>query len=210
MLSNVFSVLLDISEFWRDISALALVLVNLSVLACAIFFDWPIGHIVFIFWCETLIVGFFNIFKILFTGLAERETHAALRLGKTVFYIIFFMIHFGAFLAGHLFFIFVIFKVMPFDLFFSGAFSVMVLFLSHGISFVRNYLKNAEYRSRRIQSVMLQPYGRIALVHIYVIAGASLFAPTSWAGLVTWFIPKIILDLLTHRWEYKPVLPANQ
>jgi hypothetical protein len=51
---------------------------------------------------------------------------------------------------------------------------VVGLFISHGISFVKNFLYGQEYLSIKINEIMMRPYKRIVLMHVAIIAGGVL------------------------------------
>jgi hypothetical protein len=48
---------------------------------------------------------------------------------------------------------------------------VLCLVVSHGISFIRNYLIGGEYLTLTIGKLMSRPYTRIILMHVAIIAG---------------------------------------
>jgi hypothetical protein len=48
---------------------------------------------------------------------------------------------------------------------------VLGLAVSHGISFVKNFLFGQEYLSFKINEIMIRPYKRIVLMHVAIIAG---------------------------------------
>jgi hypothetical protein len=51
---------------------------------------------------------------------------------------------------------------------------VLALFVSHGVSFVQNYLLKGEYAAARPEKLMGSPYGRIVVMHIAILAGGFL------------------------------------
>ena len=48
------------------------------------------------------------------------------------------------------------------------------LALSHGISFVHNYLWLGEYQQAKLQALMAQPYGRVVVLHLTILGGGFL------------------------------------
>jgi hypothetical protein len=47
---------------------------------------------------------------------------------------------------------------------------VLGLALSHGLSFVKNFLLGQEYLALKINEIMMRPYKRIVLMHVAIIA----------------------------------------
>jgi hypothetical protein len=110
---------------------LALIAVNLIPLVGVLYWDWSVFEIVFLYWCENLIVGFITALKML-TAFPE-PTNGTFRLnipgkGNTqkipiygqlligtftlvgkLFLLAFFIVHYGMFCMGHGIFIFSIF-----------------------------------------------------------------------------------------------------
>jgi len=87
------------------------------------------------------------------------------------------------------------------------------LFLSHGVSFVRNYIIAGEYKIARPKELMGQSYSRIVVMHIAILAGAFLsFSIGSPAGvLVVLIVLKTIIDIKLHlRQHRKPALQFPQ
>jgi uncharacterized protein DUF6498 len=51
---------------------------------------------------------------------------------------------------------------------------VLGLLLSHGVSFVGNYLIGGEYRRASLQRLMSQPYVRVMVMHVVILFGGWL------------------------------------
>ncbi len=193
-------------------SVAALVLANLVPLVGVVGWGWEVFPLVLLFWCENVIVGAFNVLKMLLA-----EPRQPLAWVTKLFLIPFFCVHYGMFTLVHGLFV---------AGFFGGAFRVGAAFpdadffwqaitqhhltwaaaglaLSHGVSFIVNYLGRGEYRQARVQQLMAQPYGRVVVLHLTILGGAFLMAalrsPT--AGLVLLVVLKIGLDLHAHLRE---------
>lgn len=211
-----------------DASLATLIVANLLPLAGVLLFGWDAGVILVLYWAENLVVGFYNILKMLLARGDEGSTVAA-----KLFLIPFFIFHFGGFCAVHGVFV---------DLFASGLeaggdaenffpdpdvwwgplmfvgllvgvvqamwvkyapqifFALLGLLVSHGVSFVQNYLWRGEYRERTVKRQMFQPYGRVALMHVAIIAAAL---PVMLLGsplplLVIIIALKIVIDSALH------------
>lgn len=210
-----------------NVPLLSLAAANLVPLFGAIFWDWSAFNIVLLYWAENLAVGFYNILKIAFA----KVPHPADHLGK-LFLIPFFTVHYGGFTGIHGIFVLALFKKED-PAFPSGdtwpcffvfvqillgvirqAYSTMstqmkcallALFLSHGVSFVQNYLLKGEYASASPQKLMASPYGRIVVMHIAIIAGGFLtMALGSPLGVLIVLIAlKTAIDMKLHLREHK-------
>jgi len=184
---------------------LALITANVVPLFGAVFWDWDAFNIVFLYWAENFAVGFYFILKIALGRCRGNEL-----FGKMCV-IPFFTIHYGIFTAGHGFLVLAIFEkeeaasVMSPHM--TGA--LAALFLSHGVSFVRNYLLKGEFASPNLLKLMIIPYGRTVVMHIAIIAGGFLTMTLgSPLGLLVVLIAlKTVIDVKLHLWEHKKAKP---
>ena len=206
---------------------LTLAVANAVPLFGAIFWGWQAANIVLLYWAENLAVGFYNILKITFAKVPHRSGHLV-----KLFLIPFFTVHYGGFTAVHGVFVLVMFKKEdpPFP---SGdawpcffvfvqmllnvikqAYSIMspemrcallALFASHGVSFVHNYLIKGEFAKANPQKLMASPYGRVAVMHVAIIAGAFLtMALGSPLGvLIVLIVLKTVIDVKLHLREHR-------
>ena len=185
-------------------SSIVLILANLVPVAGAAFFGWELSDVMVLYWAESAIIGFFNLCKMAVIG-----RWSALLAGP------FFLGHFGGFMAVHFLFIYGIFvegmentgsggdlrEVA--QLFYRLWPALLALFLSHGYSFVVNFLGRQEYRGRRVQDQMSEPYSRIVFMHLVLIFGGfltmALGGPTP--VLVAVIVLKVAIDLRSHLKE---------
>jgi hypothetical protein len=211
-----------------DIPVVALLAANAIPVFGVLFFDWDAFYIVLLYWMENIVVGFFNVLKMVFAAVPYPIAH----LGK-LFLIPFFIVHYGGFTAVHGFFVLALFhkdgKGLPIDgmnwpcflVFVQMLFNVikymysvippqvrlavLALFASHGVSFVQNYLIKREYTTARPDKLMGSPYGRIVVMHIAILAGGFLtMAVGSPAPLLVVLIGlKTILDMNLHNRAHK-------
>jgi len=217
------------------LSLAALIGANLIPFVGVFFFRWDISFIVLLYWLENLIVGFYNILKMA----TVKMTDTAANLHKLLV-IPFFCIHYGGFCAIHGVFLTVFFKIgtesSPFAgssdwwgplIFLQLLFSVIAklwasrppemiwavlgLFVSHGISFVENYLLSGEYKKKDLQKLMHQPYQRIVVMHITILAGGifvmKLNSPLPL--MIILIILKIFFDLYLHKKSHNPKQKAK-
>jgi hypothetical protein len=84
------------------------------------------------------------------------------------------------------------------------------LFVSHGVSFLVNYLGAGEYRTQTAAAQMFAPYGRLVVLHVTIIFGgfAVAFLGAPILLLVILIALKTILDLRFHLREHESTLAA--
>lgn len=187
-------------------SSLMLIGANLLPLVGAVFWSWDLGMVMLLYWAESAIIGFFNVCKIVVIG-----RWAAAFAGP------FFIGHFGGFMAAHFLFLYTLFlrgsgnepnldASLPVVL---GLFSdiwpaLLAMFVSHGYSFLHNFLGHKEYRGRTIGGQMKEPYSRILFMHLVIIFGGGLSmalgepAPVIMGVIVI----KTVVDLRAHLKEH--------
>jgi len=83
------------------LSLLALVAANVVPLVGVVLLGWDAAVIVLLYWTENLVIGFYNILKMAMV----KAPHSTVQNSK-LFVIPFFCLHFGAFCAGHGFFLY--------------------------------------------------------------------------------------------------------
>ena len=214
-------------EYLTNIPLIALVAANLIPLWGVVSWEWDAFNVVLLYWSENIVVGFYTILKMAFA----KVSHPAEHLGK-LFMIPFFTIHYGGFCAVHGFFVLTLFGKGEAD-FMSGntwpcffvflqmllnvikhAYSIMslemryamgALFVSHGVSFVYNYLIKGEYAKIKPDKLMGSPYARIVIMHLAVLFGAFLtMALGSPVGILIILVGlKTSLDVIFHLRQHK-------
>jgi hypothetical protein len=168
-----------------------ILLVNLVPLLGIVLFGWSLLELLLLYWSESAAIGFYMLAKLfVFMWMAGPNyikenviSKPSGILGKILgmsFMLGFFTIHFGGFMLGHLFFILVL--LSPPDASFGSIispiwFGALAFFLSHGVSFVGNYLIGKEYKKTDVGKLMLAPYSRIVVMQVAIILG---FALTAW------------------------------
>jgi len=212
-----------------SLSLVTLIGANLIPLIGIFLFDWDVRFIVLLYWIENLIAAFYNILKMALL----KVDHTVDNAGK-LFIIPFFCVHYGGFCAVHGFFLIHFFKIgsgsSPFDngsdwwgpfIFIQLLLSVIAkiwasrppemiwavigLTISHGVSFVENYILGGEYKTSSLKKLMHQPYQRIIVMHIAIIAGGvfvmELDSPLPL--MIILVLLKIFFDLYLHKKSHK-------
>lgn len=213
----------------------ALVAGNLVPLAGVLFLGWDLMTILILYWMENGIVGAFNVLKMLTArgngaavgGLVGRSAMTAF---FALHYGIFWAVH-GVFvwtflpmfagsngllrgglsgglpLGG-----FPVGGDPVFDSIVSAgpepgalALGAIALVLSHGASFLFNYLGRGEYLRTTPAAQMAAPYGRVVILHLTILAGAFVgFALGSPMGaLIVLVALKMAMDVAFHLREHR-------
>ena len=140
-------------------------------------------------------------------------------LAKKLFSVPFFTVHYGMFCFVHGMFILTLFQPDGFSSFspddlnilflrnlavaFNWALAAMIL--SHGLSLIMNYFGKKEYLNVSVDEQMTQPYQRIFILHITIIASGFIImllgSPA--LSLVLMVILKTSVDLKAHTDEHK-------
>ncbi len=190
-------------------SAYVLLATNLIPLVGIALHNWTVFQVLLLYWCENVVVGGFNVLRMLAAQPKSEITWA----GK-LFLIPFFCVHYGMFTFVHGMFVVGLFGGNKFGGF-SGAtlvnavrgagltLPVAALVASHGFSFFHNYLGGGEYQRVLLPQLMFQPYGRVVVLHLTVLLGGflvmALGAPV--AAIVLLVGLKTAIDLGAHLRE---------
>lgn len=196
---------------WQRSSSLAIVALlaaNLLPLIAVLNGAWSLFSVMYLYWMESGIIGGYNVLK-----MALAQGHKSSVVSKLLL-IPFFIVHYGIFWFVHGVFVFVLFSgqgmrdfqleqlaQVPPTLW--GALGL--LWLSHGTSFINNYLMRQEYQHATPGQLMQQPYSRVLILHVVVLAGGfvvrSLGQPI--AALVLLTMLKTAFDLGAHLREHR-------
>ena len=195
---------------WRRPSVLALIAANLVPVAGVWFLGWKIFPLVFLYWSENVVIGVFNVLKMFFSTSAKSAA-------SKFFLIPFFCVHYGMFTFVHGIFVIVLFghagptaNISPGLNLFGEAmrvnylgWAVLGIIMSRGVSFVTNYIGGGEFRRVTVEQLMMQPYGRIVVLHLAILGGGYLIMAlhSPLAGLLLFIALKIALDLAAHLAE---------
>ncbi len=186
-----------------------LVLANLVPVYLVLDEQWTVSQLVLLFWSENVIIGLFNILKMLSCQPAQRP-----RGRHTRSTIAFFAIHYGGFTLVHGVFVVVFFFMVEFD---NGSlagdltladtlhqqdfwWALLVLLISHGFSYVWHFIMGNERLGETPESLLFKPYGRVIVLHITIILGAwltAMFQQPIWALLLLVGL-KILVDIAAH------------
>lgn len=194
------------------VSLVLLVAANLLPLAGVLLWDWDVFFLLLLFWCENVVIGLFGIARLIVA--ANNDT-----IREGLFLPLFFLIHYGGFMFGHFMVLFGMYSSNVEEL---GNYAepedyyrlvlenlswvaVAALFVSHGWSFVENYMGRSEHERLSPMQAMGLPYKRMFITHVALILGGLFLIESGQplAGLVILVLLKIGLDVTFHRREHQ-------
>ncbi len=193
-------------------SAVVLVAANLVPLAGVLFFGWSVFATLLLFWLENVIVGAFNVLRML---VAQPQIGAM--WAAKLFMIPFFTFHYGMFVTVHGIFVLTLFgggavgRGFPTPTTFWHAVqaagiapAAWGLVLSHAVSFGFNYIGTGQYKSALVPALMFRPYGRVMVLHVVILGGGFLVATlgSPLLPLALLVVLKTGLDLFGHLREH--------
>ena len=205
------------------LSLLALLVANLIPLIGVLFFAWDVVLVLALFWIENLIIGVFNLLKMIIVAIRGSQK-------RDLFLSLFFVLHYGLFCAAHGQFLVHILGVealasdvsaasdqygplslfvdaVGFVMYFVDTYSPVILLgilgliLSHLVSFIENFLLQGGIYKEAVDKLMGKPYKQILIMHAGLIFGAIAiqnFGSSVWLLAVIVAL-KIALDLYQHR-----------
>lgn len=205
----------------RNVSLALLVLVNLLPVLGVLLLEWDVASLVILYWSENLILGFYTLLKML-----VKSPTRGVGMGA------FFVIHYGGFCAGHgmvilamlfnsdfdpspadpwpAFLVFpqLLISVIAHVLSLAPAawlLAFVAMFLSHGVSFVTNFLLGPEREQQEFGRLMMAPYGRIVILHVAILVGGVLALKVGEPLLVllALVVLKTVMDYKLHVREHR-------
>lgn len=186
------------TPFYLDSSLWALITSNLVIIAWALLEGWSLSPLMWIYWCQSAIIGFFWFFKIM--GLKKFSTKGFKINDRSVAptketkqqTATFFLFHYGFFHFGYLVFLFAERKDI----------TVFPILTAAGIFFCYqsySHFYNKKWLTRtkpNIGTMMFFPYARIVPMHLTIISGS-----TNWGqrqSLALFLILKLLADVIMH------------
>ncbi len=223
-----------LTELKSRIPIIALIIANLLPLAGVLWWQWDAGYLLLMYWAENLVIGFYTIAKMLSVSFSKPRL-----IFGALFNIVFFSIHYGGFVGMHglfllefiqfgeggikasmgqhswpgpLVFLEILTNVVQYIFSFMTIgmlFALLALFISHGVSFIANFILRGEYKNARPNKLMMSPYGRIFILHVVVIAGGILVVKSGSATsmLILLIAIKVAVDIVLHIRSHRKDLP---
>lgn len=83
--------------------------------------------------------------------------------------------------------------------------NLLPLVISHGFSFVFNFITGGERNRTSLGKLFTQPYSRVVVLHLTILFGAfvSIFLGQSIGILIVLVLAKIVVDVFYHQKEHR-------
>lgn len=205
-----------------DSSLASLIICNLAVTAWAVVDSWSLPAIMWVYWLQSVSIGFFWFFKILM--LTDFSTKN-FRIGRSVqpttrtkiHTAVFFLVHYGFF---HLGYAAAIGKLNQTDTAIPVIAAGVVFFLNQFYSFVYNQKRRPQQQKPNIGKLMFYPYIRIIPMHFTIMAAGILHEKfglkfQSKLTLLLFLLLKTVADVAMYvqckkGFADKPARPVHQ
>ena len=199
-------------------TGLVILLTNLVSIILALFFDYSISTLVWLYFIESIVIGGFFFLTMIIPEKGDETKEILIR----IFGAFFFAGHYGIFHITYFFFLLMLpyFKLDPSDYFFLLTGS-MLLFVGHAFSFYENkikiYLESVQAERKTISDLsdlsnafkggnnFQDPYSRVLPLHITIILSMFVFILFQPQGLenktlvVLFMSLKTLADLSAHN-----------
>lgn len=173
------------------------------MIAWALLEEWDVGNVLWVYWCQSVIIGFFWFIKILSLkqfstkNFKVNDLPVAPTKETKISTAIFFLLHFGFFHFVYLFFLpslsegAKIFTVLPL---------VTVFFIYQSFSFFYNR-KWAETAKPNIGRMFFFPYARVIPMHLTIVFVPQPITQKGSLVLVFFMMLKTFADVAMHNVE---------
>lgn len=186
-----------------NLSLISLLISNIIVIILAIVQGWEVSTVLWVYWMQSIIIGFFQFLKILSLKKFSTENFkinnqpASPTTQTKTFTAFFFLFHYGFFHFIYAIFLFNFFTNQPLDFtyLFLGGF---IFFLNHLFSYQHNKVAD-DQKLQNIGQLMFLPYVRIIPMHLVIIFGAFI----GQSALVIFLLFKTLADLVMHTFKHE-------
>lgn len=188
-----------------NLSTLSLFISNLIIIVLAIIQTWDIATVLWVYWMQSIIIGFFQFLRILSLKNFSTENFkinnqpATSTQSTKTFTAFFFAFHYGFF---HFIYAIFLFNFFQNDTNFNLQNILIgfgVFFTNHLFSFIHNKISDEKLKPN-IGTLMFQPYLRIIPMHLIIILGAMFENQTK---LIFFLSLKTLADLIFHILKHK-------
>ena len=189
-------------------STRTLVIANVVTMALALVFEWPLGLLLWPYWIQSIVIGYFSRARILaltrfstvglkINGRSVEPTDATRRSTAN-----FFALHYGGFHLGYLLFI----ATRATELSRLDWIGILIAGASFAWNHRQSFHQNIEGDAAgtpNIGTLMFLPYLRIIPMHLTILAGAALGEGYSAIGVVVFSLLKTAADVGMHWAEHR-------
>lgn len=192
-----------------DLSLRLLILSNVLIIIFAFIESWSPGPIMLLYWFQSLLIGIFTFIRIISKTDSLSQSFGVLGKIGGWFFGIFFLIHYGGFHIGYLFFLVLMSFFIP--NFFGPDFfilnplfliSILVILINHIFSEIYN---SGDYIKKTVGKIFSEPYSRIIPMHLTIIFGMGLYFSfnNTYLILILFLILKTLTDINSHINKHK-------
>ncbi|MDP3973751.1 MAG: DUF6498-containing protein [Candidatus Daviesbacteria bacterium] len=190
-------------RYFADSSVISLLFSNILVVILAVVQKWEISTVLWVYWMQSIIIGFFQFIRILSLKNFSTENFTVNNnpvsptTQTKTFTAFFFIFHYGFFHFLYTVFLFNFFttSTLDFKYLFAGG---SIFFINHLFSFYHNRMIDQQ-KVQNIGQLMFSPYVRIIPMHLIIIFGAIL----GQSALFVFLLLKTLADLLMHVVKHK-------
>lgn len=195
-----------LKKIFSDSSAISLLFSNILIITLSIVQRWEITTILWTYWIQSVIIGFFNFWMILSlknfsTKSFTINNQPVLPTSQTkTFTAFFFAFHYGFFHFIYAIFLFQFFsfgRSLDFNYLLLGG---LIFFLNHFFSYLYNRTAD-EQKTQSIGHVMFAPYIRIVPMRLVIVFGAFM----GQSALLIFLMLKTTVDILSHGVKHTKV-----
>lgn len=195
-----------------------LILSNCIPLFGVFFFGWSVFETVVLYWLESAVIGLYTVILFLLMPILPADRKGT-PFNAKLFLIPFFIVHYGGFMAGHLFFITLFlgdsvrisFLGQVLEIFQKNSsiwWALLSLFLSHGYSFFVNSIFTKKYlepwQKENLWPMLTKVYQRIFVMQFSVLLSAfgMILLRLPQPMIIVLVVIKTALDLKAHKKEH--------
>lgn len=189
-----------------DRSLTVLLLSNLLTLVLAVVQQWDVRVLMWIYWAQSVIIGYFNVHRILalenFTTsgfMINDKPVKRTAAGKRQTALLFAM-HYGIFHLGYMVFLATMSGVQPGFPLFGMLVCILAFYLNHRFSYHYNRERDLE-GIPNLGNLMTYPYVRIVPMHLMIVIGSN-FLGNNGIALVFFLLLKTAADIAMHVIEH--------
>jgi hypothetical protein len=197
-----------------DRSVVFLLLSNLFTILLALYQQWDVGELMWVYWGRSVVIGYFNVHRILdlrrfstegFT-INNRPVKPTRKTRRDT--AVFFALHYGFLHFACLVFLVNDTQVQVVLAWAGVAVCVFAFYLNHRFSYRYNR-EREEGRVPNIGSIMFFRYVRIIPMHLMIVAGSRLTGESG-KGLLVFLLLKTVADVAMHVIEHAMARAAAQ
>jgi len=188
----------------RWIQTLLAVVAAVAPMLGVFLWGWSLQAVVLIYWIENVIIGFWQVVKMILAGVGKAKEEGTGTLPNALFMMCFFIVHYGGFCFGHGQFVLMLTSggiaaewtsllEMPRE----SLLSVVSIFSLRGLGVWQDFVATGEWKRVKPGKLMVEPYRHIFVLHIAIVLGAGLVMAFegAWPLLALIVLGKLVADL---------------